>query len=225
MVHPGFPERIKKCAAGFRLRFRSSSDSSEKGDWLAGASAAACLYPLFAAGRGSVLAAVRGKVATAVREAQRELGSAPAEVRDRILLTLAALLEERREELLAANARDLAEADATGLALPLLRRLELTESKLTTLRQGVKLLADLGCNCRTHLLEDLAPLLDEELVGRADTGLVSAIEKAEVVANVVGENRLQFAVNQQVLVGRGGAAAALDNYRDRDSHFIFGDEV
>ncbi len=81
--------------------------------------------------------------ATAVRESQRELGSAPGEVRDRILERLGELLDERSEELLAANARDLAEAGATGLALPLLRRLELTESKLTTLRQGVELLASL----------------------------------------------------------------------------------
>ncbi len=80
-------------------------------------------------------------IATAVRDCQRELGSAAGEVRDRILRKLAALLEERREDLLAANARDLGEADATGLALPLLRRLELTDSKLATLRDGVELLA------------------------------------------------------------------------------------
>ena len=79
--------------------------------------------------------------AAAVRESQRRLGSAPGEVRDRILETLASLLQERSGELLAANRRDLEAAAGVDLALPLLRRLELTEAKLATLRQGVELLA------------------------------------------------------------------------------------
>ncbi len=80
-------------------------------------------------------------IATAVRECQRELGSAPGAVRDRILERLAALLDRRRDDLLAANRKDLEAADAGGLALPLLRRLELTDAKLATLREGVELLA------------------------------------------------------------------------------------
>ena len=53
------------------------------------------------------LAAASLATARAVRECQRKLGSAPGEVRDRILERLAALLDERREELMAANRRDL----------------------------------------------------------------------------------------------------------------------
>ncbi len=79
--------------------------------------------------------------AAAVRAGQRRLGSAAGETRDRVLLRLAELLGERRGQLLAANARDLEAARAADLALPLLRRLELTEAKLTTLREGVQLLA------------------------------------------------------------------------------------
>lgn len=87
------------------------------------------------------LAAASLATARAVRECQRKLGSAPGEVRDRILNRLAALLDERREELLAANRKDLEAAADNDLALPLLRRLELTEAKLATLREGVEQLA------------------------------------------------------------------------------------
>ena len=81
------------------------------------------------------------RVATAVRDCQRKLGSAPGEVRDRILEKLSHLLDERRDDLLAANRLDLEAAAASDLALPLLRRLELTAAKLATLRDGVELLA------------------------------------------------------------------------------------
>ncbi len=90
---------------------------------------------------GTSLAETSLAVARAVRECQRKLGSAPGEVRDRILERLAALLEEREDELLAANRKDLEAAAAGDLALPLLRRLELTPAKLATLRQGVEQLA------------------------------------------------------------------------------------
>ncbi len=81
------------------------------------------------------------EIATAVRACQRKLGSAPGEVRDRVLERLSGLLDERREDLLAANRRDLEAAAENDLALPLLRRLELTEAKLATLRDGVESLA------------------------------------------------------------------------------------
>ncbi len=81
------------------------------------------------------------RVATAVRDCQRKLGSAPGEVRDRILEKLSQLLDERRDDLLAANRLDQEAAAANDLALPLLRRLELTAAKLATLRDGVELLA------------------------------------------------------------------------------------
>ncbi len=81
------------------------------------------------------------EMARRVRTAQRKLASAPAAARDRVLRQLAALLEERSEQLLEENRKDLAEARASGLAAPLLSRLALSGSKLETLRQGVAKLA------------------------------------------------------------------------------------
>lgn len=81
------------------------------------------------------------KLAADVRRCQRRLGSAPGAARSHILERLAALLEARRGEILAANREDLGLAAANRLAGPLLGRLELSEAKLETLRQGVELLA------------------------------------------------------------------------------------
>jgi len=77
-----------------------------------------------------------------VRQAQRQLASAPGSQRSRLLWHLAELLEERREELLAANRLDLEAARRDSLATPLLRRLELTTAKIATLCQGARQLAE-----------------------------------------------------------------------------------
>ncbi len=79
--------------------------------------------------------------ARAVREAQRRLGSSGGEARERALFRLAALLRDEADELLAANRRDLAAAEANRLAKPLLGRLELSPGKLDTLVEGVESLA------------------------------------------------------------------------------------
>lgn len=81
-------------------------------------------------------------VAAAVRRAQRRLGAAPAAARTAVLVRLVELLEQRRSEILAANARDLEAARAADLAPPLLARLALDEAKLATLVAGVRRLID-----------------------------------------------------------------------------------
>lgn len=82
------------------------------------------------------------RAAGAVRRAQRRLGSADGERRSAVLRRLAALLDSEREVLLAANARDLAQAEQDGLDGPLLKRLALGPTKLETLKEGVLQLAD-----------------------------------------------------------------------------------
>ena len=72
-----------------------------------------------------------------VRRAQRKVGTVEGEFRSRALVALGDLLQEREELLLAANAKDLRAAEEDRLAGPLLKRLELTPAKLSTLREGV----------------------------------------------------------------------------------------
>ena len=76
--------------------------------------------------------------AVAVRAAQRRLASASADVRSAALRRLAGLLQERSEQILEANARDLEAAREVGLAAPLLKRLALSPQKLETLHDGVE---------------------------------------------------------------------------------------
>ncbi len=80
-------------------------------------------------------------LARAARAAQRRLGSAPGAARTAALERLVGLLETREAELLAANGRDLAAADASGLPGPLRDRLGLSGSKLATLQGGLRQLA------------------------------------------------------------------------------------
>jgi len=80
-------------------------------------------------------------MAEAARRAQRRLGSVPPATRDRVLERLSTLLAERRGALVDENRRDLEQAEADGVAAPLLGRLELSDSKLTTLIEGVDKLA------------------------------------------------------------------------------------
>ena len=98
--------------------------------------------------------------ARAARAAQRALGTAPASARTAALEALAVLLEARQDALLAANARDLAQADVDGLPPVLRSRLALTPGKLATLIDGVRSLADRpdpvgAVERRTELAEDL----------------------------------------------------------------------
>lgn len=79
--------------------------------------------------------------AAAARAAQRRLGGASADGRSRVLERLSRLLAEREESLVAANRRDLEEAERAGLGGPLLGRLALTPAKLAVLREGVDALA------------------------------------------------------------------------------------
>ena len=63
--------------------------------------------------------------------------------RSEIIYRLSELLIERQEEILKANQRDLDEARIAGnLAAPLLSRLALSSSKIKTLADGLKQIAD-----------------------------------------------------------------------------------
>ena len=81
------------------------------------------------------------RLAKGARAAQRLLASASGEVRSRVLERLAGLLDDRAEQILSANRLDLEAARAADLALPLLGRLELSNAKLETLKDGVRTLA------------------------------------------------------------------------------------
>ena len=89
---------------------------------------------------GGVVGAVAERLQRAV-EAGGRLARAPAEARTRALEALAAALVDPgvRARVLEANGRDL--GNASGLAIPLVKRLKLDTAKLDTLADGARQLA------------------------------------------------------------------------------------
>ena len=71
------------------------------------------------------------EMARQAREAGRELGTLPGVVRDAAIVAMAEALPARQAEILAANAEDVAAAEAGGLSGPLLQRLRLSEKTLS----------------------------------------------------------------------------------------------
>nr|XP_042896618.1 delta-1-pyrroline-5-carboxylate synthase isoform X2 [Parasteatoda tepidariorum] len=76
------------------------------------------------------------------RKGSRKLQELTGDQRAEIILHLAELLSNRKEQILAANAIDIRESEASGLAAPLLSRLSLTPSKLNSLADGLKQIAE-----------------------------------------------------------------------------------
>ncbi len=71
------------------------------------------------------------------RAASRLLAAASTEAKNRALLAMAAGMRARRDELLAANARDLEEARGAGLEAALLDRLTLDEKFIEAMALGL----------------------------------------------------------------------------------------
>ena len=72
----------------------------------------------------------------AAKRAARALASAPTATKDAALAATARLLEERAEEILAANQGDLADERAEGLSEALRDRLTLTQGGSRRWRRG-----------------------------------------------------------------------------------------
>ena len=71
------------------------------------------------------------------------LSAAPAEKRNSAMLAMAQKLQDRKLSIFSENAADIAEAEETGLAAPLLHRLKFGEEKLGQVIKGLEALADL----------------------------------------------------------------------------------
>lgn len=81
-------------------------------------------------------------MAVAARQAARDLQALSPAARKAILNTLAKLLVERQEDILAANKVDIDAAKSSNLDQNLLSRLGMTPSKLATLAKGIQQIAE-----------------------------------------------------------------------------------
>ena len=83
------------------------------------------------------------RMAIAARTEARKLQALPYSERQAVLLGVAQALLDEKDTILAANALDLAIAEKSKTALPLVKRLKLTEEKLATLAAGIRQIASL----------------------------------------------------------------------------------
>ncbi|THD28324.1 Delta-1-pyrroline-5-carboxylate synthetase [Fasciola hepatica] len=104
------------------------------------------------------------QIARNAREASVALNSSSAEARAKAIENLANLLESSQAEIILENTRDMRAAEKAGLQPSLLARLQLGPSKIKTLSDGLKQIAEqcraknghVGCVInRTKLAEDL----------------------------------------------------------------------
>ena len=77
------------------------------------------------------------------RAASERMGELPSAQKDAWILRAAERLEAAREKIRAANAEDLAEAEAKGVSGPLFKRLELSDSKWNDMIAGLRDVATL----------------------------------------------------------------------------------
>ena len=88
------------------------------------------------------VAAAMREIGAAARAAARVIANAPAEQKARALGHAADILRQRKSEILAANARDLAEAKGRGLSAAMIDRLTLDEKRIEAMAKGVEEVAD-----------------------------------------------------------------------------------
>ena len=88
------------------------------------------------------------------REAAWTLAASSLKTRNAALLRMAEVLENHQADIFAANAADIHQAEADGLAAPLLGRLKFREEKLRAVTDGLRALAALpdpiGATTMTH---------------------------------------------------------------------------
>jgi glutamate-5-semialdehyde dehydrogenase len=118
------------------------------------------------------------EVCEAAKRAGLVLGSAPTETKDAVLAATARLLGERTEEILEANAADLADERAEGLTEALRDRLTLSEERVAAMAEGVRAVAALEDPIGEELeRKTLASGLDLRKV-RVPLGVVAVVYEA-----------------------------------------------
>src|SRR5690554_1506678 len=77
-------------------------------------------------------------VGQAAREASRAMAKANTQKKNRALVAIAQTIEENRDAIIAANAKDMARGPDHGLDAALLDRLELNDERIDTMIEGLK---------------------------------------------------------------------------------------
>ena len=144
------------------------------------------------------------QAAKCARAASFALAASDAQTRNRALTAIAEALQKNREALFAANALDLAAAEAEGLAAPLKKRLRFDEHKLADVCDGL---------CQLAAMED--PIGHEQLRTELADGLVLSRVSCPIgVVGVIFESRPDALVQIAGLCMKSGNAVLLKGGRE-----------
>ena len=139
------------------------------------------------------------EVCTGARAAARVVARSDTAARNAALRAAASALDERRDELAAANARDLAAGEAAGLDAALLDRLELTPARIDAMIAG---LGDVAA------LDDPVGRIDE-LAARPSGIRVGRMRVPLGVIGIIYESRPNVTVDAAALCLKAGNACIL----------------
>ena len=92
---------------------------------------------------GEDLSAYMFDLGVRARAASRVLAGAPTEAKNTALIAIADSIADRTQAIRSANRRDLDEGRSSGLAAPLLDRLELTDARIRSMAEGLRQIAAL----------------------------------------------------------------------------------
>ena len=144
------------------------------------------------------------ELAARAKEASRRLAVLSADEKNALLLAMADELAARKEEILAANGKDVEAGRAAGLTDALLNRLELTEKLFAAMVEGVRQVARLP-----------DPVGEVVRKWKRPNGL--EIEKVRVPIGLIGiiyESRPNVTVDSAVLCLKTGNAVLLRGGRE-----------
>jgi glutamate-5-semialdehyde dehydrogenase len=145
------------------------------------------------------LSATMADIGRAARAAARVLALAPSAQKDRALNAMAAAIRAQKATILAANAEDLTEARASGVAPAFLDRLTLNEARVEAMAAGIEVVAG---------LKDPVGVLTESW--KRPNGMT--IERVRVPLGVIGivyESRPNVTADAGALCLKSGNAAIL----------------
>jgi glutamate-5-semialdehyde dehydrogenase len=149
------------------------------------------------------------EVCESAKRASHELAVASTDAKNAALLRLAELLEARTDEILAANAEDLADERAVGLTPALRDRLTLNEARVAAMAEGVREIARLPDPVGETLEErTLASGLELTKV-RVPLGVIAVVYEAR--PNVTVDCAALTLKSGNAIVLRGSSYAARSN--------------
>ncbi|MCT2587986.1 aldehyde dehydrogenase family protein [Actinophytocola gossypii] len=152
----------------------------------------------------STVAEAVAACATAAKKAAPTLANAPDQAIDNALAAMASRLTSARAVVLEANAADVAAAESAGMSQGLLDRLRITDDRLTTMAEALRLLAAAPHPARSvdlHELPDGLRLVER----RRPVGVIGANYEAR--PNVTVDVASQLVKSRNAGVLRTGSAA------------------